>query len=410
MNSRHVVTICAIFLLASAGWWILGTATSERSAGCATRLEKEVAALWGEPLVQQAPRFTVQAPGSREPRFLNPDANEIQVRLNTDYRRKGLIWYPTYICAFAGIYRITNTNPVRETVRMHFDFPAPEATYDDFAIQVDGVDIGGSVMDRKSGVDALLEMGAGDTRRIDIRYRTRGLSTWRYQPDPNLERIRNLHLTLETDFTAVDFTGLSPMSTQPADKGMRIEWTATDVITRADMGIIVPERLNPGPLTTRITFFAPVCLIFLFVLIASIHVLYRVRIHPMHYLFVAAGFFAFHLLLAYLVDHIHIHLAFLLSTAVSVALVTGYLRAALGQTFPWKIAVCGQLFYLVLFSYSFFLKGITGLTVAIGSVLTLAALMKVTAHVDWYQFYGGKDNQRTEKSLQWDVKPAGDSG
>ena len=43
----------------------------------------------------------------------------------------------------------------------------------------------------------------------------------------------------------------------------------------------------------------------------------------------------------------------------------------------------GQLFFLVLFSYSFFIKGINGLTVAIGSVVTLAILMRVTATLDW---------------------------
>ncbi len=47
------------------------------------------------------------------------------------------------------------------------------------------------------------------------------------------------------------------------------------------------------------------------------------------------------------------------------------------------MAIVGQIFFLVMFSYSFFIKGFTGLTVAIGSVATLAILMKVTAAVDW---------------------------
>jgi inner membrane protein involved in colicin E2 resistance len=112
-------------------------------------------------------------------------------------------------------------------------------------------------------------------------------------------------------------------------------------------------------------------------------IVYNIPIHPMHYLFVAAGFFAFHLLLAYLVDHIHIHLAFLLAAGISVGLVTSYLQAALKKRLPWKVAVAGQIFYLVIFSYSFFLKGFTGLTVALGAVATLAVLMKVTASIQW---------------------------
>ncbi len=49
-----------------------------------------------------------------------------------------------------------------------------------------------------------------------------------------------------------------------------------------------------------------------------------------------------------------------------------------------------RLFFLVLFSYSFFFKGITGLTVAVGSVVTLAVLMKVTAGIDWNEVFKGR--------------------
>ncbi|MCB1805496.1 MAG: inner membrane CreD family protein, partial [Candidatus Competibacteraceae bacterium] len=140
-------------------------------------------------------------------------------------------------------------------------------------------------------------------------------------------------------------------------------------------------------LTARMSFFGPVCLAFFFVLIGSIAILKKIPIHPMHYLFVTAGFFAFNLLFAYLVDWLDVHLAFALAAAVSVGLVVSYLRSALGPAFPWKIAAAGQLFYLVLFSYSFFLQGMTGLTVTIGAVLTLAVLMRLTARLDWREVF-----------------------
>ena len=164
---------------------------------------------------------------------------------------------------------------------------------------------------------------------------------------------------------------------------MTLRWEAADLLTQQDIGVIVPSKLNPGPLTTRITFFAPVCLLFFFILVLRINIVYAVPIHPMHYLFVTAGFFSFHLLLAYLVDLLNIHLAFGIAALVSVGLVTSYLRSALGGRFPMRAAIGGQLFLLVLFSYTFFIDGMTGLTVAIGSVITLAVLMRVTAHTDW---------------------------
>ena len=77
-----------------------------------------------------------------------------------------------------------------------------------------------------------------------------------------------------------------------------------------------------------------------------------------------------------------------ISASTSLLLVTSYLAAALGTGFPWKAAATGQLFYLVLFSYTFFMKGYTGLVVTIGSVATLAVLMRVTARTDWSAFFG----------------------
>jgi len=44
----------------------------------------------------------------------------------------------------------------------------------------------------------------------------------------------------------------------------------------------------------------------------------------MHYFFVAAGFFSFHLLFAYLVDHVDVTVAFLASSLVSLMLVVSW--------------------------------------------------------------------------------------
>ena len=39
------------------------------------------------------------------------------------------------------------------------------------------------------------------------------------------------------------------------------------------------------------------------------------------------------------------------------------------------------------FSYAFFFDGFTGLTVTIGSIVTLFVLMQATARVDWSQAF-----------------------
>ena len=54
---------------------------------------------------------------------------------------------------------------------------------------------------------------------------------------------------------------------------------------------------------------------------------------------------------------------------------------------PLREAGISQLLFLVLFSYAFFFEGYTGLVVTIGAILTLAALMQITAKVDWAEVF-----------------------
>ncbi|MEI6349882.1 MAG: inner membrane CreD family protein [Verrucomicrobiota bacterium] len=144
----------------------------------------------------------------------------------------------------------------------------------------------------------------------------------------------------------------------------------------------MPGVLNPGPVASRIAFFAPVSLIFFFAVLLIMATVWQVNLHPMNYFFLAAGLFAFHLLFAYLVDLIPLTAAFVVAALVSMVLVSGYLFIAAGKAFA-RLAASAQFAYLVLFSYSFFFDGLTGLTITLGAIITLAILMVTTARVDW---------------------------
>lgn len=108
-----------------------------------------------------------------------------------------------------------------------------------------------------------------------------------------------------------------------------------------------------------------------------------INLHPVNYFFLACAFFSFHLLMAYLVDHISIHLAFAICSAVSVVLLVSYLRLVVGMQFAALEAGLAQVIYLILFSYAFFFEGFTGLAITIGAILTLFITMQMTARVRW---------------------------
>jgi inner membrane protein involved in colicin E2 resistance len=103
----------------------------------------------------------------------------------------------------------------------------------------------------------------------------------------------------------------------------------------------------------------------------------------MNYFFLAAAFFAFHMLMAYLVDHVSIHYSFLIAALVSLGLVISYMRLVAGPRFALLECGLAQFVYLVLFSYAFFFKGFTGLAVTIGSIATLFAVMQMTGRINW---------------------------
>jgi inner membrane protein involved in colicin E2 resistance len=163
--------------------------------------------------------------------------------------------------------------------------------------------------------------------------------------------------------------------------------------------MVMPEKLQPGPLAGKISFFAPVSLFFFFFLMFIITTMRGIELHPMNYFFLAAAFFSFHLLLAYLVDHVSIHAAFTISASVSAFLVVSYLRLVVGMRFASREAALAQFVYLVLFSYAFFLQGFTGLAITIGSVLTLFIVMQVTGRIRWTDKFALKRPEETAAQL-----------
>jgi inner membrane protein involved in colicin E2 resistance len=117
----------------------------------------------------------------------------------------------------------------------------------------------------------------------------------------------------------------------------------------------------------------------------------NIDLHPMNYFFLATAFFAFHLLLAYLVDHISIHAAMVIASLVSITLVISYLRLVVGIRFAALEAGTAQLIYLIVFSYAFFWKGFTGLSITIISVTTLFVVMQATGRIRWSEKFAGRE-------------------
>ena len=326
---------------------------------------------------------------------IQPAASEVRVMLKYEPKRRGLLRYRTYVVDFAADYRVENPTPITQTIYVNFQFPAKDTSYENFSFQV-GDKVSTDAPASGAGITEAVTLAPGASATVKAAYRSRGVDRWDYSFG-QASRIRNFALMMVTDFREIDFPGGtgSPGERMREESGWRLTWKYPDVIGAQAIGMDMPGVLNPGPVAARITFFAPVSLLFFFAVLLILGAVRGVNFHPMNYFFFAAGFFAFQLLFAYLVDLIPLLAAFIIASIVSLTLVAGYIRALTTPAFA-RIAAAAQFAYLVLFSYSFFFDGLTGLTITIGAIVTLGLLMAMTAKIDWAERFAQAEPVRTK--------------
>ena len=403
MSGKRLFAIVVIFVLSAAAWLALAGSVEVRTTSTDDRLGDAVGGLWGAPQVQEAPVFGYSPAVASN--GLQISSSDVTADIQLDQRRKGLLWYATYVVDFKATYGVKNPveRPIETT--MTFVFPDSAGTYDGFAVQVDGREIPVEYRDGKAHASFSIQPGA--TAKVVTGYKTNGMERWVYVPSPGgAGVVRDFSLAMRTDFAKIDYPsdGVSPTATRRSGSGWELTWKYASVVSGRPIGLAMPTPLNPGPLVARITAFAPVSLLFFFAALILLTATSGVRLHPVHYGFLAAAFFAFDLLLAYLADQIDINLAFAIAAATSVALVVGYLLVVVGRNRALVEIAVSQFVFLVLFSYSFFFTGFTGLAITVGSVLTLAYFMIKTAHVDWETVFPKKEPKAAAQP--WTPPPA----
>jgi len=403
---RRILAIALIFLGASLAWAILGSTIFARTYSAASVLTGRVASTWGAAQEQSPPdvryvwmetrTVTAEENGkkiTREERkecsqTVSLDSNHIDAQIHLDYRKKGLLWFSTYNIAFTGEHAFRNPTNAGQQFVIRFPLPAAQAVYDGLSVSLDGKPL--PLQFGSSAVTARAVLPAGAQGLLKTAYHSQGQKAWRYHlgqtsGNEGISQVNDFHMKIKTDFSGFDFpdNSLSPTEKHSAGNGWELRWDYQNLVSGYDIALTMPERLQPGPLAGEISYFAPVSLLFFFFIVFILSELRGIELHPMNYFFLAAAFFAFHLLLAYLADHISIHLAFAISSVVSILLVVTYLRLVVSWRFALRDAALAQLIYLVLFSYAFFFEGFTGLAVTIGAILSLFVVMQMTGRVRW---------------------------
>lgn len=396
---KHIAALAFIYICVCAAWGILGSTVLVRTYNVDSNLTGKVEELWGSKQWQLAPqaywveKLVRKHPGdpTEEKHNVTLSSSKIDVKLNIDQRKKGLLWYPTYRVKFLGHYSVENPTDKAQTMFCAFTLPSTREVYDNLQFTINGTPLA-DISPQNDTITGSIVLAPHEKTTFDVGYESQGMYSWSYRFNNGVSQVRDFALRMATDFNAIDFpdNSRSPTSKVQEGKGWLLDWKYASTMTGKDIGMSLPQLLNPGPWVSEVTFFGPVSLFFFYFVVWLISTVKSIRIHPMHYFFIGAAFFSFHLLLAYSVDHIPVEMAFVIASLVSVFLVLSYIgRAVPNRTLVRQIAVA-QAVYLVFFSYTFFLEQFTGLIITIMSIATLFVSMQYTARFNWAHVFNKK--------------------
>jgi inner membrane protein involved in colicin E2 resistance len=399
--------IFAVFVLASVGWLILAAVTEHRSSEQNTVLDERVGGLWGNAQTQAPPQLSTEWTSNEKVRStevqngkeveveriqplahseaVSVDASNIDVELRSDLRRKGLLWFSLYDVKFHGVWSYRHRLEFPTQLAVVFHFPDPAGVYDNFSFVVDGTEFAAVAAVENGAARAVVKVMPGQELQVSVAYQSRGRDSWAYAPAQGASVLQDFTLRMRTDFPDIDFPAhsLSPSERTRDGSGQALVWRFAHLVTGQSIGMVTPQRLQPGELAGELALSAPISLGFFFAVIFLLATLRQIEIHPMNYLLLAAAFFAFHLLFAYTADRLPVEWAFALASAVSIVLVVSYLRLVVSNRFAFVEAALAQLVYLVGFSLAHFWQGLTGLTVTVLAVVTLAMVMQLTGRLRW---------------------------
>jgi hypothetical protein len=379
MKPLRVLALLFIYGVVSLAWFVLGGTTKYRTQSPDTvSARSEVDRLWGAPHRQLAPFIESRAP--KEASAHDPIRSSIDVDLHLDHRMKGLRWYSLYDVRFAGQWDFEREDLGDE--QLVITLPDAQSIYDEFDLTVNG-----QARDVSPDGGRIIVPLAGEpgSVQVSLSYASRGQGQWQYLQRHGGGALKDFTLRMRTNFDEIDFpeAGLSPSGRANVAGGTELEWRFSNIITTRGIGMVMPERIQPGELAAQLSFTAPISLFFFFLVVLLLTKLEGLDVHPVNYMFLGASFFSFHLLFSYTVDRLPLGLAFALASTVSVVMVTSYLRLVVSAKFGFLKAGVAQLVYLVGFSAAHFLEGFTGLTVTVLSIATLFLCMLLTGRVRW---------------------------
>ncbi|MBN1812383.1 MAG: zinc ribbon domain-containing protein [Anaerolineae bacterium] len=311
----------------------------------------------------------------------------VRAALNARYEEVEGFTTTVYDLDFEGTYKLRYTGAVpTTTLELIFPFPTGLDTLNQVYFLVDGEEPSG-VQYSLNNITWWTEMASGDEREVTVRYRARGVGSFRYALEHN-RRLENL----DVEITVHGLSGsevvdgsLPTTAFEDAEDGEQFLWRYDALIADRDVQVELPTRMSflqrveqlREPMR-RIALASPVLVAFFVASLAGLHRLGGVRLPLQHYLLAGLGFFLFYPALTFLSGVFELPLA----AAVALFIVTGLLISFLGRAIGWRRAWLQTLLLCAVFLGLFSLGAMSqlrGLLFTTGGLLLLGAFMLLVA-------------------------------
>ncbi len=384
------IGIAVVFLIFSLVSAVLSWRFSEKHREVLEINRADASNFWGGAINQSAPQVTYLLKPARfnkdgkeveaaEYKYRVP-ASDIKVKLKLSSRDIGNMTFAGYDVSFDAEYTVENPFDKGYLVNFYFPIPTDVSKLDSFMVTVDGKEYAGDE-------DYSKYFNPGEKHTIHVSYTSRGLGDWSYGMGNYQGKIPHFRLELTTDFADIAYPegGMTPTASN-IDKNngrAKLVWEFSNLVASNNIGIVIPRPLDIGKATSGILSFVPLALVFFLGLLLLITAIKDRHLHAMHYLFITAGFFVFHILMSYLVVLVPLGVAFLISTAVSAIMTIGY-AVLIRKGWPVIFAsALGLLLFQIGFSVAQFFPQIRGLLLALIIITGLGIAMALTARTDW---------------------------
>jgi hypothetical protein len=316
-------------------------------------------------------------------------ASDCRVRavLNARYEQVEGFNTTVYDLDFEGTYTLRYTGAVpTTTLELIFPFPTGLDTLNQVYFLVDGDEPSGGQYNLNN-ITWWTEMASGDEREVVVRYRARGVGSFRYALEHN-RRLENL----DVENTVQGLSGskvvdgsLPTTAFEDAEDGEQFAWHYDALIADRDVQVELPTRMSflqrveqlREPMR-QLAVASPLLVALFVACLAGLHRLSGIKLSLQHYLLTGLGFFLFYPALTFLSGVLELSLA----AAVALFVVTGLLISFLGRAIGWRRAWLQTLLLCAVFLGLFSLGAMSqlrGLLFTTGGLLLVGAFMLLVA-------------------------------